>query len=147
MKIFKKIFIIFIIIFTLTTAFSCDDNNKKDDKIVVNFDSQGGSNVNSISLTVDEAGNFVLPENPQKEGLVFAGWFFDRSFKREFKSLDPIPSEITLYAKWINPNDLTNTGISFKIALDNDLKIDEKITLGTEEDSVQLELNVGKGKK
>ncbi len=144
MKIFKKIFIIFIIIFTLTTAFSCDDNNKKDDKIVVNFDSQGGSNVDSISLTVDEAGNFVLPENPQKEGLVFAGWFFDRSFKREFKSLDPIPSEITLYAKWINPNDLTNTGISFKIAIDDDLKIDEKITLGAEEDSVQLELSVGK---
>ena len=128
MKFIKKLLFIFILVFSLTTFIACEKEEEKSDKIVVTFDSQGGSSVEKTTLTVENAKDFTLPENPTKEGYVFAGWYLDQNFKREFKSLDAIPSEITLYAKWINPNDLTNTGISFSLVFEEEINVDLHIT-------------------
>ena len=128
MKFIKKLLFVLIFVFALTTFIACEKNEEKSDKIVITYDSQGGSSVEKTTLTVDTAKDFTLPENPTKEGYIFAGWYLDQNFKREFKSLDAVPSEITLYAKWINPNDLTNTGISFSLVFEEEYNVDLHIT-------------------
>ena len=40
------------------------------------------------------------PENPEKEGYNFVGWFVDEELDTEFNFDTPIESNTTLYAKW-----------------------------------------------
>lgn len=62
------------------------------------FDSRGGSNVNSITLTKGSA--LTLPVPPTKTGYDFAGWYYDLSFETQFLSGTAVENDITLYAKW-----------------------------------------------
>lgn len=67
-------------------------------KLNVSFDSNGGSNINSVEVayntTIDE------PTNPTKSGFIFAGWYSDVSLSTMFDFNTKIKSSVTLYAKW-----------------------------------------------
>lgn len=79
----------------------------------VTFDSTGGSEVNSQRI---KAGNLAEePEDPEKDGNMFIGWYPERGFSFAFDFDTPINKNITLYAKWYNQEDLTdsdNDGVS-----------------------------------
>ena len=66
----------------------------------VTFDSQGGSNVDSITKKYNtEIG--TLPE-PTKENYIFAGWYTDTSYTTKISSTTKVLGNITYYAKWNN---------------------------------------------
>lgn len=97
----------------------------------VKFETNGGTAVKSQTVDVNSA--VTKPENPTKDGYVFAGWFTDKNFKSEYDFSRKISGSFTLYAKWItedesvsqNPNGDDKDGFSdvmngdwFKSAVD-----------------------------
>lgn len=64
---------------------------------IVNFDSNGGTQYNSLSSV--EYGSSVPLPTPYKANSIFGGWFTDRELKNKFDGIMP-PYEITLYADW-----------------------------------------------
>ena len=68
------------------------------DTFTVTFDSNGGSEVKSVSVHSD--GTISAPENPTKAGYNFAGWYSDRNYSNKWSFSTKIRSDITLYAKW-----------------------------------------------
>ena len=85
---------------------SCTNNDKPVDpeptpevtKYTVTFNSNGGSNV--ASITVDANGKITLPKDPTKADNTFGGWFTDSACTKAFDANTAITANITLYAKW-----------------------------------------------
>ena len=75
-----------------------DGNQDEKQSYTITFDTQGGSEVKSI--TIAEGETITLPSNPTKEGSVFDGWYLDSSYTQAFDSTKRIDSNIVLYAKW-----------------------------------------------
>ena len=77
-----------------------EDGGNQDEKqsYTITFDTQGGSEVKSI--TIAEGETITLPSNPTKEGSVFDGWYLDSSYTQAFDSTKRIDSNMVLYAKW-----------------------------------------------
>jgi uncharacterized repeat protein (TIGR02543 family) len=65
----------------------------------VTFESNGGSDVSSISAYYDEP--FNAPEQPVRLGYDFSGWFLDNTTFQEPFTFNRFPLDTTLYAKWI----------------------------------------------
>lgn len=83
----------------------------------VYFESNGGSDVETIT-GVKSGAKITKPEDPEKEGFVFAGWFWEEEFETEFDfDNDTITwNETTLYAKWepVSYNIISVKGLSGK---------------------------------
>ena len=91
-----------MLIFTLTLAISCDNNDYKT-TFTVTFDTDGGSNVNAIDVLEGE--KIKAPTNPTKEGYKFAEWQLDG---KTFDFNTPITKNITLKAKWLEIKHVKN---------------------------------------
>ncbi len=100
------------------------------------FNSNGGSNVQSVTVRNEPNGNNTYPTlpTPKKTGYKFDGWYFDNTFKTKISDLkedmgkmhfDPEYDEYscqkqtrgaTLYAKWVEDKaeyvPVPNTGLS-----------------------------------
>ncbi|MCR4947792.1 MAG: InlB B-repeat-containing protein [Treponema sp.] len=70
---------------------------------IITFDSAGGTNINSQTLKKGQT--ITKPDNPERTGYIFNGWYFEET---PFDFSLPITSKITLIAKW-NPNQYTIT--------------------------------------
>lgn len=69
------------------------------ERFTVTFNSNGGSNVSSV--TVDKDSLLTKPQDPTRAGFVFAGWFKDSNLSQEWNfNTDKVTQNITLYAKW-----------------------------------------------
>lgn len=67
-------------------------------KYIVSFESNGGSEVESQIIL---SGKAALPNEPQREGYTFAGWYTDNvTFENEFDFNTVIDKDYTLYAMW-----------------------------------------------
>ena len=76
-------------------------------KYVVSFNSDGGSDIeDQIVAKGDKA---KKPENPEKEGSVFLGWYTDENFNVEFDFESPILQSCKVYARWLDYTDSTDT--------------------------------------
>lgn len=65
----------------------------------VSFDSNGGSNVDSIETL--EGQYIVAPIEPEKEGYIFDGWYSETELKNLFEfNTTLINEDLKLYAKW-----------------------------------------------
>ena len=74
----------------------------------VTFDSQGGSEV--ASLTVNKGEKLVKPTNPTKENCSFLGWYKDAAYTSPWEfATDVVNEDITLYARWSNPGEVVYT--------------------------------------
>ena len=64
---------------------------------IVTFDSNGGSNVQTkvTSYSITE------PDEPTRDGYIFAGWYSDTEFTTKYVFNTYVTSNMTLYAKWI----------------------------------------------
>ena len=73
---------------------------------IVTFNTNGGSYVEGLEVTYGE--KITKPEDPNKLGYSFDGWYKDQKLEKEFNFDTPMGSEpITLYAKWkANTNDI-----------------------------------------
>lgn len=81
------------------TSYGEDVEFKTAGRYKVTFDSNGGSDVNSV--TVDYGSIISKPTEPIKAGCNFGGWYKEEDLKNmwDFDS-DTISAQITLYAKW-----------------------------------------------
>ncbi len=69
-------------------------------EIGVNFDSQGGSDVDTIIVAM--AGDTIsAPADPTRSGYTFDGWYTEPECTNKFNFSTPITATITLYAKWV----------------------------------------------
>ncbi len=69
------------------------------DVCTVTFDSQGGSAVSPIIVTLGEKA--TKPGNPTKSGYTFDGWYKERGCTTAWNfDTDTVTGNITLYAKW-----------------------------------------------
>lgn len=65
----------------------------------VQFDSNGGSEVSSVS--VEENSLLTKPTDPTRDGYKFIGWFVDSQFEKQWMfDVDKVQSDMTLFAKW-----------------------------------------------
>ena len=79
----------------------------------VSFDSLGGSQVQSLKIRK----NSPIPtlQHSNKLGYTFAGWYFDKEYKKQFqqsKKFISDKSKLTVYAKWV-ANSNTKYTINF----------------------------------
>ena len=82
------------------TANIDDITVRKMRKLVVSFDSLGGTPVNSLETFENQC--IVAPIEPEKEGYYFGGWYTEKECKNSFDFNSTLITEnITLYAKWI----------------------------------------------
>ena len=125
----KKILsFLFILVFAFALVGCNKDNKKDDDSITVTFNTNGGSSIDSVTVTAENAKTFALPANPTKEGYVFEGWFLDAGFTKAFNSLNLDEKTITLYAKWTEEGSALSANVSFSFDVDvtvTDLKVEE----------------------
>lgn len=64
----------------------------------VNFESNGGSEVNSI--TVRYGGSVSKPVDPAKQFYSFMNWYVDQSYSTEYDFDSSVTDDIYVYAKW-----------------------------------------------
>jgi len=70
----------------------------------VTFENTGDSYLEPITQMINTTIN--EPEEPVKNGHIFAGWYQDSSFNLEFNFSTVINEDVTLYAKWIEDPDM-----------------------------------------
>ncbi|TVP86620.1 MAG: hypothetical protein EA375_00280 [Acholeplasmataceae bacterium] len=107
MNIRSRTIISLTLIITVLMLAAC---NSAQVEFVIQFNSNGGSHVSSI---VAEGGSSIsMPDDPFKEGFIFAGWYRDVDLEEEF-DFDTMPNEnLVLYAKWET--------ITFTVTFDGD---------------------------
>lgn len=97
----KKIWLIAFVAIIAALTFiiaGCEESKKQ---YVVSFDSAYGSSV--TAQLVEEGGKVSVPDNPDRTGYTFAGWYKDEDCTEgnEFKfDSDTISATTTIYAKW-----------------------------------------------
>jgi pilin isopeptide linkage protein/uncharacterized repeat protein (TIGR02543 family) len=75
--------------------------NWKVKQYTVRFESNGGSAV--PNQTVNYNDKVVKPADPTKSGYVFKGWFKDSDLTEAYDFDTPVTGDLTLYAKWGEP--------------------------------------------
>jgi len=82
------------------TASIDDITVRKMKKMVVSFDSLGGTPVGNLETFENQC--VVAPIEPEREGYYFGGWYTEKGLENLFDfNNTPITKNITLYAKWI----------------------------------------------
>ena len=84
------------------------ENVKSSDNttFTITFDSNSGSEV--APQTVDSGKKATEPANPINPGKIFDGWYIDSECTSPFSFETPITSDITLYAKWREENQVAS---------------------------------------
>ena len=67
--------------------------------LTVNFDSQGGTPVSSIS--VYSGGQITAPEAPTRDGYEFGGWYTQATCVDAYNFSVAVTKSFTLYARWL----------------------------------------------
>ena len=102
----KSAAMIFIIIFAILAFLAAlffinkpkEPNEPGVTYYTVTFETNGGGTIEDQSIL---SGSLVVePENPKKEGYVFAGWFSDKNLTESYNFLNPVNKNLTLFAKW-----------------------------------------------
>ena len=64
----------------------------------VHFETYGGSAIEDQNVEPEQLA--IQPEDPKKDGFVFAGWYTDDTFNVEFDFNTPITADTPIFAKW-----------------------------------------------
>jgi len=94
-----------------TDSYECESNVATvilTSDCTVKFETNGGSEIEPVTAIYGE--KLTRPEDPVREGKVFAGWFKDIHLTEEWDfENDTVPGNMTLYAKWIDEGDAVPT--------------------------------------
>lgn len=127
----KKWFLMAFVLSFILFLSSCDIVSK-DGPFVINFESNGGTSLDAI--TVDQFDPFYPEFVPTKEGYTFGGWYIDENLYYPMTFHTGTNESLTLYAKWIaNEEVMTRDDI---ITIINELLADENLVLA---DTLTLE--------
>ncbi|WP_042463936.1 InlB B-repeat-containing protein [Neobacillus dielmonensis] len=76
-------------------------NASSGESLLVTFDTDGGSKVDSQHVYAGDT--IKVPERPKKDGLVFVGWYTDKSTNVHMWDFlnNTVVDSMTLYAKWV----------------------------------------------
>lgn len=55
-------------------------------------------------VEVAQGGHVAKPQDPQREGYTFDGWFVDQAGTQAYDFATPVTSDLTLYARWTKVN-------------------------------------------
>lgn len=95
----KKILKLMIVITLSLTLMACS-NTIEDNTFSVVFYTDGGSHVETV-YKINKGSKITKPEDPTKDGGIFAGWYKEPSLESEWKfEVDIVEKSTTLYAKW-----------------------------------------------
>ncbi|XQP55337.1 MAG: InlB B-repeat-containing protein [Mycoplasmoidaceae bacterium] len=84
----------------LISLVSCGEKSSEDSVCEVEFQSNGGSYVNSQKVNVGE--KVTRPTNPTRENYIFDNWYTNRECTGEPYDFEtPVTAKLVLYAKWI----------------------------------------------
>ena len=76
----------------------------------LSFVTEGGTDIEPLEF--DFGTRIILPENPHKEGYIFAGWYkdslYDELISSSFLNQFDLETDLVFYAKWV-PSDLEVT--------------------------------------
>ncbi len=89
----KKIDIVLLIVMFMF-LYGC----KPKEKLIISFETNGGSSIEDV--VIDSTLDFVLPDDPVKEGYTFAGWYSDIDLTIKYDLNTILTKDITLYADW-----------------------------------------------
>jgi uncharacterized repeat protein (TIGR02543 family) len=99
----KKIFSVFIIIFSVFFLSACEDQKYTDNDVnVIFFTANVGASYVEPYLFVEPGQTIEEPEEPTRLGYTFAGWYKDLRFTTPYDfELDVVTdTTMILYAKW-----------------------------------------------
>ena len=95
----RAIFFSLFLILAATVAFAACTDGDQNAKYIISFNTDGGSEVDSIILNAGEG--ITLPDPPVKEGYVFLGWFTDSACTRPVNvDIYRARSNATIFAGW-----------------------------------------------
>ena len=106
----------------LTMSSDKTSEKQENTKYTVNFDSNGGSTVESETVEADKDGNYIVkePDAPARDGYTFEGWYTDETDENgsgdQFDFSKGITSDTDLYAAW-KENEKTSYTVTY---MDND---------------------------
>ena len=109
----KKFFILVISIFLL--ALSGCELEKNENKYLVTFNTNGGTNVKQ--QLVLEGSTATIPVEPTKSGYLFAGWFLDGEL---YDFNKPVNDNLLLIAKWYEMINVCDNTCKNGYSLDKD---------------------------
>ncbi len=123
MKEKKKMMIAVVLIVLLGILIFAIVKNSNGSSIKVTFDSRGGTEVEALKIKMGE--KVKEPEQPEKEGYEFIGWYYDG---KKFDFSEEIDKNIELEAKWLKVGTIKNT-VTFDSAGGSSVK-EQKVTKG-----------------
>ncbi len=112
----KLLFAVIALIFMLctTTMLACDKV-----EFIINFECDGEI-IDSINTNGQEV--IAMPENPTKDGYVFAGWYWDKDIWEQPFTVNSLldvtlQSDMTVYAHFVKPDDIPEytEGLAFTL--------------------------------
>lgn len=112
--------------FTLDTT--AKTYTETEPKVTVTYDYKGhGAN---SSAQVSKYSNQTLSTDvPTAEGFLFAGWYTDAEFTTEAPATFVASSDITFYAKWVEPSPLMGTYVGYEIEKTTQVTSGKKLTI------------------
>lgn len=78
-------------------------------KFTVTFDTMGGDTIEPQQIAQGQSA--LKPEDPQKSGSVFLGWFTEPQYWNKYQFSDIVYKDITLYAKWMETTDVNDATV------------------------------------
>ena len=77
--------------------------------VTFNYDNGGAADprTGAVNVKYGERGFYALPEDTEKDSLLFDGWYKDSGFTEKFNSNVPIFTPTTLYGRWIEVYNVT----------------------------------------
>lgn len=77
-----------------------EDPENPDAMCDVQFESNGGSAVETMTVKAGET--LSAPDEPQREGYIFVGWYLEDTFENQFLfDEEEVQADMTLYADWV----------------------------------------------
>lgn len=129
----KKAISLVLILILIISLSGCAGFESSDGPFDVIFDSQGGSAVDTMEI--DALESFFPATVPTKTGYIFAGWFLDPNGLYPMAFNAGIVSDITLYAKWIEHEVLTEAEIR---AIIDSILSEENLVIPDEQTITQI---------
>ncbi len=98
MKNLKRILVTIVVIVFMLTLSACFGNSDVTTYYQVNFETNGGSKIESVSIAAGE--KVTEPVAPTKEGYKFLGWYEDKALTKTYDFETLVNGNLTIYASW-----------------------------------------------
>ncbi len=83
-----------VMVVAMLPGCSCGDKVYK-----VTFDY--GTDASDMTIEITDKGTITQPDNPTRDGYVFAGWYKDSEYTIPYDFATAVGEDFTLYAKWL----------------------------------------------